>query len=215
VDIGLAYERWWDVPGAVREMVAGRGSTDLAARVVLGSAYGTMAVVRGAVRALRRPWVAAGVVAIAAIAAVTREVWYPRLRERAGQASPPVRDAIADAGRWVLGRFEEYGRALGVWSAARRGRLGPTLAHAVARELAASPGPMTRTEIAGRLRTQVAARGHQAVMADLHAVLHGHQAFCQVTRHRWQLGKEDARVGGYVIPARLRGPRGPADHDAL
>lgn len=70
---------------------------------------------------------------------------------------------------------------------------------------------MTRTEIAGRLRAQVAAGGHHAVMADLHAVLRGHQAFCQVTRHRWQLGKEDARVGGYVIPARpgAAGPRGP------
>jgi hypothetical protein len=141
------------------------------------------------------------VLAVAAIAVVTWEMWYPRLRERVEQASPPVRDAIVSAGRWVLGLFEEYGRALAVWSAARRGRPGPTLAHAVARVLAASPEPMTRTEIADRLRAEVASRGHQALMADLHAILNRHQAFCQVTRHRWQLGKEDARAGGYVIPA--------------
>ena len=60
VGIGLAYERWWDVPEAVRKMVAGQGSTELAARVVFGGAYGTVALVCGAVRALRRPWVAAG-----------------------------------------------------------------------------------------------------------------------------------------------------------
>lgn len=157
--------------GTVREMIARQGSTDLAARVVFGSTYGTVALVRSAIRTLRGPWVAARVLAIAAVAAVTRGMWYPRVREWAEQASPPVWDAMAGASRWVLGRFEEYGRALGVWSAARRGRPGPTLAHTVARELATSPEPITRTEIAGTLRTQVAARGHQAVMADLRAPL--------------------------------------------
>jgi predicted nucleic acid-binding protein len=206
VKIGLAYERWWDVPEAIRTMVAGQGSTELAARVVFGGAYWVVALVRTAASALRRPWVAIGVLAVAAIAVTTREMWYPRLRERAEQASPPVRDAMTSAGRWVLGLFEEYERALMVWSAARRGRPGTTLAHAVARELAASPEPMTRTEIAGRLRAQVADRGHRAVMAELHATLNRHQAFCQVTRHRWQLGKEDACVGGYVIP-----PQSPPD----
>ena len=211
VDIGLAYERWWDVPEVIRKMVAGQGGMELAGRVVLGSAYGSVALVRGAVGALRRPWVAAGVLAVATIAAITREMWYPRLRERTEQASPPVRDAMTSVGRWILGRFEEYGRALTVWSAARRGRPGPTLAHAVARVLAVSSEPMTRTEIAARLQTQVASRGHRVVMADLHAVLNRYQAFCQVTQHRWQLGKEDARVGGNVIPAQPL-PPGRADH---
>jgi hypothetical protein len=31
-------------------------------------------------------------------------------------------------------------------------------------------------------------------MADLSAILEGHQAFCPVTRSRWQLGKEDANL---------------------
>jgi len=212
VDIGLAYERWWDVPEAIRKMVAGQGGTELAARVVFGSAYATAALVRGTVRALQRPWIAAVVLAAAAVAAVTRDMWYPHLRERAGQASPTVRDAAASAGRWVLGRFEDYGRALAVWSAARRGSPGQTLTHAVARQLAASPEPMTRTEIADRLRAQVVARGHQAVMTDLQATLNRHQAFCRVTRHRWQLGKDDAQVSGYVIPA-LPSPAGQTDHN--
>jgi hypothetical protein len=73
---------------------------------------------------------------------------------------------------------------------------------------------MTRTEIAGRLRAQVAARGHQAVMADLQATLNRHQAFCQVTRHRWQLGKDDARVGSYMILAQPPGSPGQPHHDA-
>jgi predicted nucleic acid-binding protein len=213
VNIGLAYERWWDVPEAIRKMVAGQDSTELAARAVFGSAYVTATLVRGTARALQRPWVAAVVLAAAAVAAVTRDMWYPHLRERAGQASPTVRDAVASAGRWVLGRVEEYGRALAVWSAARRGSPGQTLAHAAARELAASPEPMTRTEIVDRLHRHTAGRGHQAVMADLLVTLNRHQAFCQVARHRWQLGKEDAQVGSYVIPTQPSPPLGQEDHD--
>jgi hypothetical protein len=49
-------------------------------------------------------------------------------------------------------------------------------------------------------------------MADLQVTLNRHQAFCQVTRHRWQLGKEDAQVGGYVIPAKSA-PPSQTDHD--
>jgi hypothetical protein len=89
---------------------------------------------------------------------------------------------------------------LAVWSAAERGRPGPTLAHAIARELAASPEPMTRTESADRLDAPVASRGHQAVMADLKVTLNRHQAFCRVTRHHWQ-----ARKGGR-LGRRLRDP---------
>jgi predicted nucleic acid-binding protein len=207
VDIGLAYERWWDVPEVIRKMVAGQGSTELAARAVFGSAYGTVALLRGAVRALQRPWVAAGILAIAAIALLTRETWYPHLRQRIEQAGPGVRDAAASAGRWIFGLFEEYGHALTVWSSAQRGRPGQTLVHTVARVLATSPEPMTRTEIANRLHAQVASRGHQAVMANLQVILNQHQAFCQVTRHRWQLGKEDARVGSYVIPPQAPLPK--------
>src|ERR1035437_4115492 len=40
--VGLAYERWWEVPEAIRRIVAGQGSTDLAARAVFGTGYGVV-----------------------------------------------------------------------------------------------------------------------------------------------------------------------------
>jgi hypothetical protein len=70
-DVGLAYERWWEVPEAIRRIVAGQGNTELAARVVFGTGYGAVAVVRRLARALQRPPVALTVIAIVAVAART------------------------------------------------------------------------------------------------------------------------------------------------
>jgi predicted nucleic acid-binding protein len=193
-DIGLAYERWWEVPEAIRKMVAGHGSTDLAARAIFGAGYGTVALIRSAARALRNPWVAGVVAGIAAVAAATHRRWYPQVREWAEQTSPGARRAAGSFARALLGTFEQYWAAAAIWSSAQRGRAGRTLLHQVARLLATSPGPMTRTEIAAHLRAEVSERGHRAIMADLSTILEGHQAFCPVTRSRWQLGKEDANL---------------------
>ena len=197
-DIGLAYERWWEVPEAIRNMVAGQGSTDLAARVVFGTGYGAVALIRGAARALRQPRVAITVLSIAAVAAGTRRRWYPDARRWVEQISPRTRQVAGTVGRALFGVFEQYWAAAAIWSSAQRGQPGRTLVHRVARLLATSPKPMTRTEIAGRLHAEVSERGHRAVMADLYSILNRHQAFCQVSRSRWQLGKEDAALG---IPA--------------
>lgn len=198
-DIGLAYERWWEVPEAIRRMVAGRGSTDLAARVVFGTGYGTVAVVRGAARALQRPWVAATVLSIATLAAATHRTWYPYVRRRIEEASPRIRQAAGNLGRGVFAMFEQYGAALMIWSSAQRGTPGQTLVHIVARLLATSPKPMTRTEITARLRNEVSELGHRAVMTDLYVVLNRHQAFCEISRGRWQLGKENATLGRAML----------------
>ncbi len=197
-DIGLAYERWWEVPEAIRNMVAGRGSTDLAARVVFGTGYGAIALIRGAVRALRQPWVAVTVLSIAAVAAATRRRWHPQAQRWVEQSSPRMRQVAGSAGRALFGVFEQYWASAAIWPSAQRGQPGRTLVHRVARLLATSPKPMTRTEIAARLHTEVSERGHRAVMTELYVILNQHQAFCQVSRSRWQIGKEDANLG---IPA--------------
>jgi len=58
---------------------------------------------------------------------------------------------------------------------------------------------MTRTEITARLREDVAAHGHRAVMTALHLTLGRHQAFHEVSRGRWQLGKDNADFGGLAL----------------
>ena len=195
LDIGLAYDRWWDVPDAVRKMVIGQGGTHLAAQALFGSAYGAVAIIRGMMAtAWQRPRVAAGVLALAAVAIVTRERWLPPVRRFLDQASPRIGDVAAETGHWLFNALEEYQAARVLWYSAQRGVPGRTLVHAVARILSTSPRALTRTEIAERLPALVAARGHRTVMAALHVALNRHQAFCQVDRYHWQLGKDDAQL---------------------
>jgi hypothetical protein len=200
-DIGLAYERWWEVPEVVRKVVAGRGSTEFAARAVFGAGYGTFAAVRGIARALQHPPVAIAAVSVIAAGFLSRRFWYPYFRRQVDRITPPAWEGITNAARFVIGRFEEYGAALVVWSSAQRGQRGSSLTHRVARVLATSPKSMTRTEITARLRRDVAQHGHRAVMNDLYVMLHRHQAFCEITRGRWQLGKENANFGGQALAA--------------
>ena len=200
-DVGLAYERWWEIPEAIRRIVAGQGSTELAARVVFGAGYGAVGVIRGLARALQRPPVALTVVTIAAVAAMTSHWWYPPLQRRMDAASPGVRQAAGKIGHGAYRMFEQYGAALSIWSSAQRGQRGRTLTHRVARMLATSPKPMTRTEITALLRDEVSRFGHRTVMAELHNILQGHQAFCEISPGRWQLGKENVSFGGRALPA--------------
>jgi hypothetical protein len=213
-DIGLAYDRWREIPEAIRKIVAGQGSTELAARVLFGTGYGAIAAIRAAARALQRPTVAVTVLSIAALAAVTSRVWHPYLRRHLDDIGPGVREVAASAGRAVLNMFEQYGAALAIWAAAQRGQPGRTLTHRTARILAASPQPMTRTEITAQLHQDVSSRGHRAVMTDLHNLLHQHRAFIEVSRGRWQLGKENANLGGLALtpapPAPVTTPPWPA-----
>ena len=200
-DVGLAYERWWEIPETVRRIVAGQGSTDFAARAVFGAGYGAVAAIRAMARALQRPTVAATVIAVAAVAAMTSHWWYPYLRRRVDAVSPGMREVAGRIGHGIYRIFEQYGAALLIWSSAQRGQRGPTLTHRVARMLATSPKPMTRTEITARLRDEVSRFGHRTVMAELHSILHGHQAFCEISRGRWQLGKENVNFGGRALSA--------------
>lgn len=198
-DIGLAYERWWEVPETIRNMVAGQRNSDLAARAIFGAGYGTFALIRGTVRALQNPWVAAAAVVVAAVATATHRKWYPQASKWAEETIPGIRQAAGTTAGILLGTFEQYWAAATIWRSAQRGRRGQTLTHQVARLLATSLGPLTRTEIAAQLHTEVSERGHQAVMANLSAILEQHQAFCPVTRSRWQLGKEDASLRARAI----------------
>jgi hypothetical protein len=200
-DIGLAYERWWDVPEVVRRVVAARGGTDLAARAVFGAGYGTIAAVRGLARALQRPPVAIAAASVLVVGFLSRNIWYPYAQRGINRLSPPVRKGISAAGQAVVGVFREYGTALSIWQSAQRGQRGSTLTHRVARILSTSPKPMTRTEITRRLGDDVARHGHRVVMDQLYFILNRNRAFCETSRGRWQLGKERANIAGLAVVA--------------
>lgn len=208
-DIGLAYERWWDVPEVVRRVVVARGGTYVATRVVFGAGYGTIAAVRGLARALQRPPVAIAAASVLVVAVLSRNIWYPHVERGINRLSPSVQEGISAAGRAMTEVFQEYGMALSVWHSAQRGQQGPTLTHCVARILSTSQKPMTRTEIAKRLGGNVAKHGHRAVMDQLYFLLHRNRAFCEISRGRWQLGKERANIAGQAVAAGP-GPGGKA-----
>jgi hypothetical protein len=149
--VGLAYERWWEVPEAIRKIVAMQGSTGLATRAVFGTGYAAVAAVRGVARALQRRPVALTAAAIVAVAIMAHRFWYPHVRRWVDEASPDVRQVIGGIGHSISNIFQQYGAALTIWSSAQRGQPGHSLTHRVARMLATSPKPMTRTEITTRL----------------------------------------------------------------
>jgi hypothetical protein len=199
-DIGLAYERWNEIPEAVRRMVIGQGGTELAARVLFGAGYGAVAAVRGLAVAVQRPRVAVTLAGLALIAALTSRYWYPPVKRWVAEMSPDVRELADKAGRAIAEGFERYAAAASIWASAQHGRPGATLTHRVARMLATSPKPMTRTEMTERLTNQVERYGHRAVMTELLRILGSHQAFCEISPGRWQLGKSSADFGGLALP---------------
>ena len=150
-------------------------------------------------RALQKPPVALTVGLLAFVGVITSQSWLPYVRRKIDAASPRVRQVTGSIGRGLLHLLEEYGAALTIWSSAQRGRPGRALTHRVARILATSPKPMTRTEIATQLHDEVSKRGHRAVMMRLYGILHSHRAFCEISRGRWQLGKENANLGGLAL----------------
>jgi hypothetical protein len=107
--VGLAYDRWWEVPEAVRNMVAGHDSADLAARIVFGAGYGAVAAIRAAARAFQRPRVAIAVIAVAAVAAVARHGTHTL----AAESPRPVREFArlrAVSGMWSWAPSSSTGR---------------------------------------------------------------------------------------------------------
>jgi len=66
-----------------------------------------------------------------------------------------------------------------------------TLLHQLARVLAVTEAPMTRTELV----TALDLPEHRAAMANVASLLLGHRAFHEVHRGRWQLGREKIDFG--------------------
>ncbi len=181
--------------------------------------FTAVALVRGAARAIQHPPIAATIGAVTILAFLTRHAWYPRIKHKIEEVSPGIREAGVKFGRFLLDGAEQHLAALTVWSSAQRGHAGGTFTHRIARILATSPAPMTRTEVTARLRDDVAQHGHRKVMYGLYAVLNKHQAFCEISRGRWQLGKENANFGGLASTTGEDGynhePATPMTHDAL
>ncbi|BBG20740.1 hypothetical protein RVR_P1126 (plasmid) [Actinacidiphila reveromycinica] len=155
---------------------------------------GLTAAVGGAVRLARANPVAAGAVAMAAGAGAL--YWRRRaaVLERPARSGPGAfMTVLAELGT-RLGRIEgRHTQGEEVWQRAELGVPGDSLLHQVARTLAESPQPMTRTALLAVLEDPGNA-SHTARMAELRELLVGHPMFVDAGRGRWQIGRRGAEA---------------------
>ena len=71
-----------------------------------------------------------------------------------------------------------------------------------ARVLANSPEPMTRTQLAQRIRElDPGAPGHRDLMAQVSQILTAYPAFCQISTRHWQLGHDGIEIADAMLDA--------------
>ncbi|WP_329625968.1 hypothetical protein OG357_38695 (plasmid) [Streptomyces sp. NBC_01255] len=131
----------------------------------------------------------------AAVAAATVAFGAHRVR---GRLKPETRAAWAEAGKTlatVFGMpFAEHQKHEAAWKEVEHGVPGVDLLSQVARTLARSPEPLTRTTILQKLSLPLA-EPHRRQMDGLSRLLHRFPAFHQVEPGRWQLGRSNVQVG--------------------
>ncbi|WP_437004007.1 PIN domain-containing protein [Streptomyces sp. enrichment culture] len=181
---GIAVPKWRDVRAAVGRIGEAEAAMESNGIAVTGAGYGLY----GAARLARAHPVAATVVAAAA------GVYAYRNRTR---FTADTRAKLARFGTEALkvltepyGQYEQHKP---VWTQAERGTAGDDVLSQVARLLARSPVPMTRTEILAALPASVQTP-HRRQMDGLGRLLHRFPAFHQAEPGRWQLGRANVRI---------------------
>lgn len=139
----------------------------------------------------------------AAITAAAFGIGAQRLRRR---LEPETRAAWAEAGKTLATAFGmpfvEHEKHEAAWKQVEHGTPGADLLSQVARTLARSPEPLTRTVILQKLSSPPA-EPHRRQMDGLGRLLHRFSAFHQVEPGWWQLGRRNVQVGRpAAIPAR-------------
>ncbi|MFG1642646.1 hypothetical protein ACGFMK_20335 [Amycolatopsis sp. NPDC049252] len=190
---GLAHENWIQLRSAVGQVGKAEGEARAALQVATLAVEGTARTVVATARAAwKRPMTA---VMIAAAIAAGGFLTYRRSRSL---AAVKIRPFLREVGQAVVTHaaevHERYERGTTVWADAERGSIGEALLHQVARVLACSPEPMTRTEI---LQAVPGFPGHTHIqrMYNLYALLRTYPMFCELQNHRWQVGRADVGAG--------------------
>jgi len=171
-----------------------------------GTAYGgillTVAGGRGigvSVRALgglaRRPWGQLAVFVLVIGLAATYDRWYPRARGAWATVQASSSALVEGLGEIAAEYHVRLTAAYQVWDTAERGMPGDSLTHQAARLLAASPRPLTRTDLAALMRPNAGGAEQRHLVRQLGGVLSGCSAFAEIARGKWQLGRAGADFG--------------------
>ncbi|MEE4597465.1 PIN domain-containing protein [Streptomyces sp. DSM 41524] len=181
---GVAVPNWEAVRGVLGRIGRAEAGMEGSTATIVAAGYG----LAGAARIARAHPVAAA----AAVTAAGVYAYRNRSRFSSDTRTKLVRFG-AEAFR-ILGepfvQHEVHGRE---WAQARRGTGGDDLLSRVARLLARSPEPMTRTDILAALPASVQ-EPHRRQMEGLRRLLHRFPAFHQAAPGRWQLGRRNMQI---------------------
>ncbi|WP_331731980.1 PIN domain-containing protein [Streptomyces sp. NBC_00989] len=181
---GIAVPKWRDVRAAVGKIGDAEAGMQAGGTMVAGTGYGLY----GAARLARAHPVATGIAMalVGGYAYVNRDRFTPETRAKLTRFGTKVLRVLGEP-------FAQYELHKPGWTQAERGAAGDDPLSQVARLLARSPVPMTRTEILAALPATVQIP-HRRQMDGLGRLLHRFPAFCQVEPGRWQLGRANVQV---------------------
>ena len=150
-------------------------------------------------------------IALAAALLFTSDRWYPRTRDRGSEFWRSAAAVMTEQALPFLADLSaSYELAVGEFTAASYESGVTTLAVSVARALASSPHPITRTELAKLLLPAGTEAQRRRVVHDLLPVLRSNNAFNERARARWDLGRAGVDFGGREpSPVQLLSPALP------
>ncbi|MBE8520712.1 hypothetical protein ILP97_25045 [Amycolatopsis sp. H6(2020)] len=190
---GLAHENWIQLRSAIGQVGKAEGEAHAALQVASLAVEGaTRTVVATAHGAWRHPMAAVMIAAALTGGFFTYRRTHPIPANKFGAFLRDVGRAVVTHAAEVTERFD---RGATVWANAERGSLGEALLHRVARLVACSPEPMTRTEILCAM-PEFPGRNYNQRMYNLYALLCTYPMFCEVQPHHWQVGRTD--VGAWL-----------------
>jgi hypothetical protein len=194
-DLGIATPNWYQTSEAAHSLsVTAGGAWGGLLSIRLGG-YSLAATGRGLMKVARHPMgqMVLGAAVIALF--MTRSWWRPQVRARLAKVGPRL-DSVMERAAPIIERIRvDYRAANATWDAAMFDGSDASLLQSAARILAASPHPLSRTEIARRLHSDASDRVIRATVAELGSVLSGYQAFVEVNAHDWQLGRTNMNFG--------------------
>lgn len=194
-DLGIATSDWVAVVRAGEELTFVASSAMGGLFGINLGGYSIAGSVKGLLQALKHPVGQIVLGATAIYGAFTFRRWLPPVRTGVPRIIGAVGSFLEAVVPIVEAISDQYQTASAVWNDAAYGSESMTLQQQVARALAASPAPISRTSIAKVLLPEGSEQERRVLSTELAQVLSSSQAFVNTHQSRWQLGKTGPDFG--------------------
>jgi hypothetical protein len=189
---GLVPEDWHHLRAAVWQVTEAEEQAQTANQIATIAVEGTA---RAVARTARAAWDHPAMALLIAAVLVGGFLIYRRTHPNP-IPSEKIKPFLRDVGKAIVKQAAEvnqrFERGETVWADAERGSIGEELLHRVARVLACSPEPMTRSDILAAVPEFPGSTWFDR-MYSLYELLRTYPMFCEIRPDRWQVGR--AAVG--------------------